>query len=139
MSKNLAKAYFDAQEQEAWVAYFEKEVVARSYYPFWQMASTKYWEAYDDYNGLLDEKAALLKGYDAETNARTTVDEKFSKNATLRVTVTVERAAGSTGTIDLGVLVAGKRATHTGGYNFTIGAKHLKEGHSGLGLEIQAH
>lgn len=138
VSKNLAKAYFDAQEQEAWVAYFEKEIVARSYYPFWQMASSEYWEAYDAYNGLLDEKAALLKGYDAETNARTTLDEKFSKNATLRFTITVVRAAGTTGTVDLGVLVAGKSATHAGGYKYTIGAKHLKEGHKGLGLEIQA-
>ena len=112
--------------------------MARSYFPFWQMAATKYWEAYDAYNGLLDEKAALLKGFDAETSARTTVDEKFSKNATLRVTVTVVRAAGTTGTVDLGVLVAGNSATHAGDYEYTIGATHLKEGNKGLGLDIQA-
>ena len=137
-SKNVAKAYFSAQEEEAWAVYFEKQIAAAMYYPLWQAASSEYWDALDSYNGLLDRKAELLEGYSEKMKTRTTLDEKFPKSARLRITLKVERPAGTAGLVDVAVLVGGKHAAHTGGYTYELAAAGLKEGPSGLGLAIEA-
>jgi hypothetical protein len=103
----------------------------------WQISSSEYFDALDSYNGFLDRKAELLNG-SSETNSRTTLDEKFGKDAKLRITVKVSRPAGSSGAIDLEVTLGGKAATHAGGYEYAVGASGLKEDAKGAGLRLTA-
>ncbi len=138
LSKVLLKGYLDQQERAAWNDYFEKELIAQMYFPLYQGASARYWEAFDYYNSLLDEKARILEGFDPTTHSHTLLDRTFRSNAILVVTIRVTRPPGATVRLRLGVLVAGRPATQTGIYQYTISADGLQEGPSGLGLRINA-
>jgi len=139
LSKNLAKAYLDGAEQLAWSDYFTKEMIARSYFPLWQMAATKFWEAEDDLQHLLDQKAELVaKGYNPETGVRIIQDDTFSSNATLTITVTSANPSRGSA-VQLDAVVAGKKASAAGTYRYTIPANGLEPTASGLGLVLDGH
>ena len=138
VAKNALKAHFDAQEQQAWIAYFEQEIVARTYFPLYQAIATAYWQAYDTYNELLDQKAKLLDGYRPFGPARTTLDQTFLANDSLTVALALNGAL-SPGNSLVDVLVDGTKATYTVGTTYVFAGTSLPPTGGRRDLEIRVH
>jgi hypothetical protein len=110
--KTVLKGYLDSVEREAWTSFIEKDVLARLAFPYYQIASHYYWEAFDNHEALLHEKAAMLEGLDPETGLRTVISEKLDRKASLRITLDLVVRRG--GRDDIEVLVGGLRARRSG-------------------------
>ena len=135
LAKNAIKTYFDLQEQQAWAAYFEKEIVARAYYPLYAAIADAYWATYDEYDSLLDQKAQLLGGYSPIGDARVTTDDYFPLDATLGIFV-LGIDSGSNGA-PVSVMVGGIPAKYEAGYGFVFDAHFLPASQKGVGLEVR--
>jgi hypothetical protein len=133
VAKNGAKAYFDLKEQQAWLDYYEAEILAQTYFPFYAMTADAYWKAYDHLRALQDEKARLLAGYNPATQTQVTLDQSFSVGAQLTVTVTLTSAQP----VSMGTTVADRAGTPAGTYSWTLTSAGLTQGLQGLGLGLE--
>ncbi|HXW78949.1 MAG TPA: hypothetical protein VEJ84_05595, partial [Acidimicrobiales bacterium] len=134
VAKNSLKAHFDAQEQQAWIAYFEQEIIARTYFPLYQAITDQYWSVYDAYNSLLNQKAELLQGYNSVGDARTTLDDYFPANASLLVGLLGIIYPSPTPLVK--VLIGGVAATPWTGTEYVLNSASLPINHLGSGLEV---
>ena len=137
VAKNALKAHFDVQEQQAWIAYFEQEIIARTYFPFYQATADAYWTAYDEYNALLEEKGKLLEGYSPVGDARVDLDDYFPANAVLGIFINGLYVQDWSSRLD--VVVGGSPAKYLSAdeYVFTVGGLAVE--HQGLGIELRFH
>ena len=143
VAKNSLKAHFDVQEQQAWTRYFELEIAARMWLPFYQATSDAYWKTYVAYNALLDEKAALLAGYQPVGDAKVLLDRYFHPNRGLEVTLLGPMNAPVTLNADTGafvdVSVGGRQASSTNGMEFSLPPGTLPVTARGVGLQLAVH
>ena len=143
VAKNSLKAHFDVQEQQAWTRYFELEIGARMWFPFYQATSDAYWKTYVAYDALLADKAALLAGYQPFGDAKVLLDRHFHPNRGLEVTLLgpmnapVTLNAGTGAFVD--VLVGGKQAKGTNEMEFVLPPGTLPVTARGAGLQLAVH
>ena len=125
------------QEQQAWIAYFEQEIIARTYFPLYQATADAYWTAYDEYNTLLEQKAKLLEGYSPVGDARVTLDDYFPANAVLSIFINGLYGQGLSSRLD--VLVGGSPAKYFSAAEYVFSAVASAVAHQGLGIELRFH
>ncbi len=110
--KTIAKGLLDQAERDAWVDFLEKDILARMHFSSHQIASHYYWQAFDNHEALLHEKAKMLEGLDPETGLKTVLSEKFARKARLRITLNL--VVHPSGRDDIQVFVGGIRANRMG-------------------------
>ncbi len=135
LSKNYLRAHFDVQEQQAWTAYFEQEIVAETWFPLYAAIADKYWTVYRAYNDLLMQKAQLLDGYSSIGDAKTTLDEYFPADADLLVNLLGIISPTPSAPL-IKVLLGGIAPTTWTGTEYVVNAASLPISHHGAGIEV---
>ncbi|MGP8205746.1 MAG: hypothetical protein ACLQVK_06745 [Acidimicrobiales bacterium] len=140
--KDFAKAgvkiYLQVRERQAWQNYFVQEGFALIWTARLQTCRVRYWDFYDQYNGLVEAKAKLLAQFNPSMQAPVEQDSMFAQGAQLVVKLAVSRPPGATAPLDLAVNLAGQPAQGSGTWTYTIGSGSLVEGKKGLGLLVMA-
>jgi hypothetical protein len=134
LSKNYLKAHFDVQEQQAWTAYFEQEIVAETWFPLYAAIADKYWTVYKGYDDLLMQKAQLLDGYSSVGDAKTTLDKYFPADADLLVNLL--GIISPTPSPLIKVLLGGIAPTAWTGTEYVVNAASLPISQQGAGIEV---
>jgi hypothetical protein len=137
-AKNALKAHFDVQEQQAWIAYYEQEMVARTYFPLYQAIADAYWQAYDTYNALLDQKAQVIEGYRPVGAPMTEIDKTFLANDDLTVEVDINGSLSPSGSL-LDVLIDGTKPAYNQGTSYIFSGASLPPSAGTREIEIRVH
>lgn len=83
--KTALKRWVDAVEEEAWVAFFEADMIARATYPAYAATKDHEWEVYEGLEALRARKQRLVDaGWDMR-GYTTPVTESFAPDAQLEV------------------------------------------------------
>jgi hypothetical protein len=149
VAKNTIKYHFDVLEQQAWLAYFEQEIIARTYFPFYQATAGAYWKAYDTYDSLMQQKAQLLQGYKPTGDARVTRDDYFPTDTYLTILISGgfpypcalqasgQCVGGPYVNTRLKILVGGGPSLRDTGATYSVGGPFAATTREGLGLEFR--
>jgi hypothetical protein len=135
-SKTVLKAAADAIEREAWIDYFEKDIIARTYYPLYASNTYLYWKIYDQYNDLLKKEADLEEGFNPKCSFRTYYSASFARSATILVNLKVERPRQEGKIVEFKLKLGNIEMSPSGGDTFTTTGAALQAGPSG-GVVLQ--
>ena len=132
LAKTGLKAALDAVEHDAWVQYFEKEVVARTYYPLFAAASGAYWAAHDEKERLEYKKAEFLAAAGGEA-VKTTLSHSFRNSA--KLTIRLEFGGKSSPEID--ALVGGAKTAPAGPLTYQLDSGTLAKKSGTVQMELR--
>ena len=113
--KTLVNGYLDRLERQSWVDYYEKQLEADAYYPFYYTAAQQLERALEYQDFLLDEKARLLQGLGQGLGLRTLLSKEFRGDAHLQILLTLQ--GGQDPADPLAVAVGGAPAERAGQSN----------------------
>ena len=129
--KRLIAEYFEGGPMSN---YLRDEWVAEAYAFQFQAASANYWKTLDEYEEYRKARAALLRGYDPNTQLQTTQSDDFHEGDTVRIDFTdLDMHLIRTGQRHFDVLLGGKPMQEDGGdfVTFSIKAKDLESDSTG--------
>lgn len=138
VTKTFLKAGAETIERDAWISFFEKDIVARSYYPVYATTDNLYWQVYDKYDGMLKKKADLEEGYNPNCGFKTYFSEAFDDDQTVTVNLRIERPRESGHTLELKVALSGVEMAPSGNDTYRVEAAQLRAD-AGGGLILKVH
>lgn len=113
--KQLATGAFDTIERDAWVDYYVKDRLARGRYATYFAAADRWERAMSRQDGLLDEKARLLRGADPDAPFRVLISRSFAPARPVTVVLSLHGPNDARDPVQ--VLVGGVRAKRAGRSN----------------------
>jgi hypothetical protein len=138
--KRGAKEAARVWEDQAWVNYFQKDLLARMYFAKKQTASVAYWNAYDQYMYWRLARDKLVRGYDPKSGFKEIKSEILEEGKTYSIAVEFRDPKGIREKVWLGIREARLNGAPDN-HKFGIQAKNLKphnaKGDIVLKIEVQ--
>jgi hypothetical protein len=130
VAKLAIKKALDARELEAWVEYFEKDLVARAVTAHFTAMSSLYWDVREDFDELEAERRRLL---DLPSAEKVLVSKPFSHGVPVRITLKGQGRPG-----ELNVYLGGDKATPLGKFVYQLQANADRaDGNGNVLLEVR--
>jgi hypothetical protein len=130
--KDAAQASILEEESAAWAAFFQKELEASLTWSALMRASCTYWALVDEEAFLAGEYDAFVSSFDPSRDFRVSVDETFTDEDELVLTVPFSGAGG----FRVEVTVAGVRGEARGGQRYAFPAGSFEAFEDGTELEV---
>jgi hypothetical protein len=127
-AKNVMKKWAKAMEDQAWVNYFEKDMLARMYFAAHQATALAYWDTYDRYMAWQWTRKELVQGYDPQSGFKQIKPAILQEGKTYGIALIFRQPRDLRETVRVGIREAGPQGAPAL-HKFNLQAIDLKPNH----------